>query len=69
MGFFPTEYLATALVLLWFCRGLALARSGEGPAIWRRAAFLIGLALIYAVLQTRFDYWAQHMFSCIASSM
>ena len=60
--FSPTEYLATALVLLWFCRGLALARSGEGPAIWRRAAFLIGLALIYAVLQTRFDYWAQHMF-------
>ena len=35
--FSPTEYLATALVLLWFCRGLALAlrakgrRSGAAP--------------------------------------
>ncbi len=60
--FSPTEYLTTALMLLWFCRGLALAPAGERPAIWRRVTFLIGLALIYAVLQTRFDYWAQHMF-------
>ena len=27
--FSPTEYLATALVLLWFCRGLALAPFGR----------------------------------------
>ena len=60
--FSPSEYLATALVLLWFWRGLALAPAGERPAIWRRAVFLIGLALIYAVLQTRFEYWSQHMF-------
>ena len=32
------------------------------PSVWRRVAFLLGVALIYVVLQTRFDYWAQHMF-------
>ncbi|HEY3909836.1 MAG TPA: cytochrome c oxidase assembly protein [Stellaceae bacterium] len=60
--FSPPEYLATALALLWFCRGLALAPPNERPAVWRRAAFVIGVAAIYAVLQTRFDYWSQHMF-------
>ncbi len=60
--FSPPEYLATALALLWFCRGLASAPEHERPAVWRRVAFLIGLAAIYAVLQTRYDYWAQHMF-------
>ncbi len=60
--FSPPEFLATALVLLWFCRGLASAPAAERPAVWRRVAFLIGVAAIYAVLQTRFDYWSQHMF-------
>ena len=60
--FSPTEYLASALVLLWFCRGLASAPAGERPTIWRRVLFVTGLVAIYAVLQTRFDYWAQHMF-------
>jgi putative membrane protein len=59
--FSPLEYLATALVMLWFCRGLALAPA-EQPALWRRAVFLLGLGVIYAVLQTRFEYWSQHMF-------
>jgi putative membrane protein len=57
-----TEYLATALTLLWFFRGLALAPAEARPPIWRRIAFLLGLAAIYAVLQTHFDYMAQHMF-------
>ena len=51
-------YLATALSLWWFRRGLRII----GMDRWRRAAFLTGAGLIYAVLQTRFDYWAQHMF-------
>ena len=42
--FSPLEYLATAFVLLWFCRGLALTPPAERPAVWRRAAFLAGLA-------------------------
>ena len=60
--FSPLEYLATAFVLLWFCRGLASAPPAERPAVWRRAAFLAGVGVIYAVLQTRFEYWSQHMF-------
>jgi putative membrane protein len=60
--FSPTEYLATALVLFWFWRGLGLMPAAERPALWRCAAFLLGIAVVYAVLQTRFEYWSQHMF-------
>ena len=60
--FSPPEYLATALTLFWFCRGLRRSPPQARPGVWRRAAFLLGVVLIYAVLQTRFDYWAQHMF-------
>jgi putative membrane protein len=56
------EFLATALSLWWFLRGLALTEPGARPPLWRRLAFLLGLAAIYAVLQTRFEYWSQHMF-------
>jgi len=60
--FSPPEYLATALVLLWFCRGLAITPLAERPPLWRRAVFLLGVGVIYAVLQTQFEYWSQHMF-------
>ena len=60
--FSPPEYLAAALVLLWFCRGLTIAPPAERPTLWRCAVFLLGVGVIYAVLQTRFEYWSQHMF-------
>ena len=60
--FSPPIYLATALVLFWYCRGLGRASPAERPTFWRRLAFLLGIGLIYAVLQTRFEYWSQHMF-------
>jgi putative membrane protein len=60
--FSPPEYLATALTLFWFCRGLGLMPAAERPPTWRRLAFLFGMAAIWAVLQTRFEYWSQHMF-------
>ncbi|MHB8885995.1 MAG: cytochrome c oxidase assembly protein [Methylovirgula sp.] len=60
--FSPSIYLATALTLYWYWRGLALSPAAARPSIWRRVAFLLGLFLIYAVLQTRFEYWSQHMF-------
>ena len=60
--FSPLIYLATALALLWFFRGVALAPPQERPPVWRRALFVLGLIAIYAVLQTRFEYWSQHMF-------
>ncbi len=55
-------YLAATLTLFWYLRGLARSSSQSRPALWRRIAFLAGLALIYAVLQTRFEYLSQHMF-------
>lgn len=56
------EYLATALTLLWFQKGLSLASPTERLPVWRRVFFYLGLGLIYFVLQTHFDYLAQHMF-------
>jgi len=55
-------YLATTLTLAWFIRGLRRLAKADRPALWRSAAFLIGLIGNYAVLQTHFDYFAQHMF-------
>jgi putative membrane protein len=60
--FSPPVYLATTLILFWFFRGLALMPAAARAAKWRRVAFLAGVAVIYAVLQTRFEYWSQHMF-------
>lgn len=60
--FSPLEYLATTLTLFWFWRGLSLLPATERPSPWRCAAFLVGVLAVYAVLQTRFEYWSQHMF-------
>lgn len=60
--FSPVIYLATALTLFWFFRGLSLTPADERPALWRCLVFVCGVAAIYAVLQTRFEYWSQHMF-------
>jgi putative membrane protein len=56
------EYLATALALYWFARGLARLPRSQHPPIWRSAAFVLGVASLYIVLQTRIDYYALHMF-------
>jgi putative membrane protein len=60
--FSPPQYLATALGLFWYLRGLRLTPPAARPPAWRQASFLVGLGLIWGVLQTRFEYWAQHMF-------
>ncbi len=56
------EFLAVALGLWWYARGVALSPAAERPNIARRISFVAGTALIYSVLQTHFDYMAQHMF-------
>lgn len=61
--FSASEYLTAALTLFWFLRGLARSSPGERPRVWRRVLFVLGVALIYFVLQTRYDYWAQHLFT------
>lgn len=55
--------VSTALVLVLYLRGLRQAREAGirvGPG--RRIAFFAGLALCYAVLHTRIDYYAQYVF-------
>ena len=74
-GFFPAdlpvwipwefswpEYLACTLTLAWFWRGLKVLASAERPPMWRQVLFVAGVASFYIVLQTRIDYYAQHMF-------
>jgi putative membrane protein len=56
------EYLACALTLVWFWRGLQVLPRAEHPARWRQGLFVAGVASFYIVLQTHIDYYAQHMF-------
>ncbi|HWY64222.1 MAG TPA: cytochrome c oxidase assembly protein, partial [Rhizomicrobium sp.] len=56
------EYLITALAFAWFLRGLKILPKDRHPPLWRLACFVLGMASFYIVLQTRVDYYAQHMF-------
>jgi putative membrane protein len=55
-------FLVTALTFVWYFDGLSKVQGEDRPAWWRIACFVLGLVSIYAVLQTRIDYYAQHMF-------
>ncbi|HUB49020.1 MAG TPA: cytochrome c oxidase assembly protein [Acetobacteraceae bacterium] len=57
-----SEFLAAALGLWWYGRGVARCPVHARPAVWRQASFVLGVVAIYAVVQTRFDYMAQHEF-------
>ena len=56
------EYLVTALTLAWFLRGLRVLPKADHPPLWRLVCFVAGVASFWIVLQTRIDYYAQHMF-------
>jgi putative membrane protein len=60
--FWWSAFLAAGFALLWFLRGLHVVRPSERLPAWRICCFLAGLAAIYCVLLTRFEYLAQHMF-------
>jgi putative membrane protein len=60
--FSAVEYLSLSIATLWFFQGLARTPAGQRPKAGRRAAFLAGVGSVYLVLQTRYDYWAQHLF-------
>lgn len=55
-------FLAAGFVMLWFLRGLHRTRAGERMSVWRCVCFLAGFAAIYAVLLTRLEDLAEHMF-------
>lgn len=56
------EFLSAVLGLWWYWRGIARSAPEERPGLGRRLSFVLGIAVVYAVLQTRFDYMAQHEF-------
>jgi len=55
-------YLAASLTSWWYIRGLILSPGKERPPVWRIVSFGLGMVLIWAVLQTRYEYLAEHMF-------
>ncbi len=55
----PTVIACCGMAALAYLRGQA---RGAGGGVARSAAFWLGLALIYAALQTQWDYYALHMF-------
>jgi putative membrane protein len=56
------EYLAIVLTFAWFARGLKILPKDRHPPLWRLICFVAGVASFWIVLQTRIDYYAQHMF-------
>jgi putative membrane protein len=61
--FSPTVFLACVLSAIAYSRGVRrLRQSGERVSPWQSTSFFLGLLSGYAVLQTDFDYLAQHMF-------
>jgi putative membrane protein len=57
-----SEFLAATLALWWYGRGVARCPVQTRPAAWRQVSFVVGIIAIYTVVQTRFDYMAQHEF-------
>jgi putative membrane protein len=55
-------YLAVTLGLGWYLRGCRRLARTEQPAIWRRISYVLGVVLMYAVVQTHYDYLSEHMF-------
>jgi putative membrane protein len=63
----PWEFSPLAFVLCGggvaaYVAGLRRMPRAERPGAWRRIAFFTGVGLVWIVMQTRFDYYAQHMF-------
>ncbi len=56
------EFLSLWLATWWYYRGIVSVGRHERPSFGRRIAFFVGMALLYIVLQTRFEYFAQHQF-------
>ncbi len=56
------EFLAAWLTVFWYLRGIARTPAVERPSLARRLTFFAGMLAIYAVLETRFEYLAEHQF-------
>ena len=61
--FSPTLLISCLLAIGLFVRGIRSSGAAGFPhRAWRSVEFFTGLVLVYAVMQTHFDYLAQHMF-------
>jgi len=57
------EYLGCALPVVWYGLGVLRLAPERRPPLWRQICFGVGMAGIYAVVQTRFTYVALHLFT------
>lgn len=60
--FAPLQFCVIWLCAWWYGRGLIATEKSDRPALWRSCLFYAGLTATYAVLLTRFEYLAEHMF-------
>lgn len=56
------EFLSTWLVTYWYIRGCTDLRVEERPSLPRRILFFVGVLVVYSVVETRFEYLAEHQF-------
>ena len=56
------EFLSAWLSIWWYARGVALSPAAERPHWLWSVAFLAGVLALYGVLETRFEYLAEHQF-------
>jgi putative membrane protein len=58
----PVAILLAGLLATAYARGVArLHRAGAPVGLARIVAFYVGLLLVYVVMQTHYDYLAQHI--------
>ncbi|HEX4178201.1 MAG TPA: cytochrome c oxidase assembly protein, partial [Rhizomicrobium sp.] len=57
------EYIGCVFALGWYVRGILRMAPEPRPALWRQIFYYLGVASIYAVIQTRLTYLAQHLFT------
>lgn len=60
--FNPVIFLACLLLLLWYGRGVRRMAPEAKPGFVRQSFFYAGVLSLWFVLQTHFEYLAQHMF-------
>jgi putative membrane protein len=56
------EFLSVWLTGWWYLRGLSLTPQDHRPSTIRQMMFFAGIIAIYVVLETRFEYLAEHQF-------
>ena len=60
--FSPLLFVSCVVALALYLRGLGRVPAAQRPRMGRRIAFFSGLALVYFVMQTYYDFLSQHMF-------